>query len=196
MKWVGGRFAWLLPLVLCACAHNIKQSPMQALAPPIEDTPPPPDLAPTTLPAPVPSLPKTTLPVAGPPEPVKAAPKRHKNSVKAGNPTQASATPAPQPGQVAEAAPPPPPAPAEESASGKFGTPEGANSQKETENSIDEVERGLNGIGRKLTDAETKTSTQIREFLKQARTALAGGDVDGAKTLAIKAKALLGELSQ
>ena len=37
---------------------------------------------------------------------------------------------------------------------------------------------------------------QIKEFLKQARTALASGDVDGANTLAKKAKALLGELSQ
>ncbi len=194
MKWVARRFAWLLPLVLCACAHNVKQSPMQALAPPIEDTPPPPDLAPTALPEPVPSIPKTKEPVAIPPEPVKAIPKHHKSSLKAVNPAQASAAPAPQqPGTVVEAPPPPP---AEESASGKFGTPEGADTQKQTENSIDEVERGLNGIGRKLNDQETKTSMQIREFLKQARTALAGGDVDGAKTLATKAKALLGELSQ
>ena len=193
MNLVARRFAWLLPLVLCACAHNVNQSPMQALAPPIEDTPPPPDLAPTALPAPEPNIPKTTVPVALPPEPVKAVPKHHKSTLKAANPSQASAAPAPQTGTVAEAPPAPP---AEESASGKFGTPEGADSQKQTETSIDDVERGLNGIGRKLSDAETKTSMQIREYLKQARTALSGGDVDGAKTLATKAKALLGELNQ
>lgn len=193
MMLVARRFAWLLPLVLCACAHNVNQSPMQALAPPIDDTPPPPDLAPTALPAPVYNIPKTKEPVAIPPEPVKAVPKHHKSSLKAGNPAQASAAPAPQPGTVAEAPAAPP---AEESASGKFGTPEEADTQKQTENSIAEVERGLNGIGRKLNDSETKTSTQIREFLKQAKTLLAGGDVDGAKTLATKAKALLGELSQ
>src|SRR5579863_1083440 len=193
MRLVARRFAWLLPMVLCACAHNMNQTQMQSLAPPIEDMPPPPpDLAPTTLPASPPSIPKTNEPVALPPEPVKTVPKHHKSSVKAGNAAQASAAPAPQPGTVTEAQP----AAAEEDASGKFGTPEGADSQKQTENSIAEVERGLNGIGRKLNDQETKTSTQIREFLKQARTILAAGDVDGAKMLATKARALLGELSQ
>ena len=34
-----------------------------------------------------------------------------------------------------------------------------------------------------------KTAAQIREFLKQARQALTSGDVDGAHTLAVKAKA-------
>ena len=47
----------------------------------------------------------------------------------------------------------------------------------------------MNGIGHKLNDADQKTSMQIKEFLKQARTALASGDVDGANTLAAKAKA-------
>jgi hypothetical protein len=37
---------------------------------------------------------------------------------------------------------------------------------------------------------------QIKEFLKQARTALGSGDVDGAHTLAVKAKVLFGEISQ
>ena len=46
-----------------------------------------------------------------------------------------------------------------------------------------------------LTDAETKTAAQIREFLKQAREALATGDTDGAHTLANKAKVLLSELN-
>lgn len=187
MRLVGRGFAWLLPLVLCACAHNPNPSQMQALAPPIEDTPPPPpDLAPSALPPPVYSIPKTPQPVAVPPEPVKTPPKHHRTPKT--NPSQASA--ATQSAQVLDAAP------AEESALGKFETPEAPDSRKQTENSIAEVERGLNGIGRKLNDQETKTSMQIREFLKQARTALTSGDVDGAKTLATKAKALLGELSQ
>lgn len=195
MKWVARRFAWLLPLVLCACAHNMNQTQMQSLAPPLEEMPaPPPDLAPTTLPATPPNIPQTKEPVAVPPEPVKAVPKHHKPSLKAGNAAQASAAPAPQSPAVTEAAPPA--APAEESASGKFGTPEGADSQKQAESTIADVERGLNGIGRKLSDQETKTSTQIREYLKEARTILATGDVAGAQMLATKAKALLGELSQ
>jgi hypothetical protein len=161
---------------------------MQALAPPIEDVPPPPpDLAPSALPQPTYTIPKTKETVALPPEPVKTTPKHHKSSSKAASQAAASAA---QPAQVADAAP------AEESAIGKFETPEAPDTKKQTENSIYEIERGLNGIGRKLSDQETKTSTQIREFLKQARTLLATGDIDGAKTLATKAKALLGELSQ
>lgn len=191
MKLVARRVAWLLPLVLCACAHNPNQSQMQALAPPLEDTPPPPpDISPAALPSPAVNVPKTKEPVAIP-EPVKATPKHHKPSGKGASAAQANAPGAPPPAQVAEAAPA-----LEESASGSFETPAAPDSRKQTENSISEVERGLNGLGRKLNDQESKTSIQIREFLKQARTALATGDIDGAKTLAQKAKALLGELSQ
>lgn len=185
------RFAWLLPLVLCACAHNPKQmQTTQALAPPIEETPPPPDLAPTALPQPTVSIPSTPQPIAVPPEPVKVTPKHHRSSAKAAS--QAAAQSA-QPGTVAESTPA---APAEENAMGKFETPEAPDIRKQTESSIAEIERGLNGIGRRLNDQETKTTVQIREFIKQARTALSSGDVDGANTLAKKAKALFGELSQ
>jgi len=52
------------------------------------------------------------------------------------------------------------------------------------------TERGLNGITRSLNEQEQKTAAQIREFLKQAREALATNDVDGAHTLAVKAKVL------
>jgi flagellin-specific chaperone FliS len=37
---------------------------------------------------------------------------------------------------------------------------------------------------------------QIKEYLKQAKEALNSGDVDGAHTLATKAKAVLTELSR
>ena len=188
MKLVARRLAWLLPLVLCACGHNLKQPQMQVLAPPLEDTPPPPDISPNALPAPVYTIPKTPAPVTIPPEPAKAVPKHHRSS----NKTAISAVPGAtsQPGQVAESAP------ADVPASGKFETPEAPDLKKQAEASISDVERGLNGIGRKLNDQEEKTSTQIREFLKQARTALSGGDIEGANTLASKAKALLGELAQ
>jgi hypothetical protein len=61
---------------------------------------------------------------------------------------------------------------------------------------INATEKGVNGITRSLNDSETKTAAQIHEFLKQAREALATGDVDGALTLAKKAKVLLAELNQ
>ena len=91
MKVVARRLAWLLPLVLSACAHNTNQSQMQALAPPIcESPPPPPDLAPTALPQPTYSIPLTKAPVAVPPEPVKTPPK-HRKSVKAASQAATSA---------------------------------------------------------------------------------------------------------
>jgi hypothetical protein len=193
MKLVARRLAWLLPLLLSACVHNTKQqAQMQPLAPPIEDTPPPPpDLAPNALPAPVYSIPKTPEPVAVPPQPEKPAPKHHKSGNKGGTGSPENGASGQQNTQMAEAAPP-----AEVSALGNFATPEAPDSKKQTESSIADIEKGLNGIGRKLSDQEEKTSMQIKEFLKQARTALASGDIEGAKTLAIKAKALLGELSQ
>jgi hypothetical protein len=187
MKLVARSLAWLLPLFLCACTHNPTQTQMQALAPPIEEIPPPPDLAPSALPQPPLNVPPTQQPVAVPPEPVKTVPKHHKP---AKAPSQATAA-ASAPAQTAEAVAPP-----EESALGKIETPEAPDTKKQAENSIAEIERGLNGIGRKLNDQEAKTSMQIREFLKQARTDLASGDIDAANTLAKKARALLGELSQ
>jgi hypothetical protein len=178
----------LLPLLLSACTHNAKQSQMQLLAPPIEDTPPPPpDSAPANLPTPVIPIPKTETPVVVQEQP-KPAPRQH-HKPKASPPSQGTAPQ--QPSQVAaEAAPP------EVSAIDQLSPTEPPNSKKQAEDSISEVERGLTGINRSLDSQEEKTSTQIKEFLKQARTALASGDVEGAKTLAKKAKALLGELSQ
>jgi hypothetical protein len=192
MKLVARRLAWLLPLVLCACAHNANHSPqVQALAPPLEDTPPPPpDISPAALPSPAVNVPTTKEPVAVAPEPVKEKPRRHKQTAKIANAAQPGASAPASPQQLAEGAP------VEESAIGNFETPEAPDQKKQTENSIAEIERGLNGLGRKLNDQEAKTSIQIREFLKEARTALASGDIEGAKTLTSKAKALLGELSQ
>ncbi len=73
------------------------------------------------------------------------------------------------------------------------GDPGGARYQ--TESSINEIERGLNGINRQLSEQEQTTAAHIREFIKQAREALKAGDVDGASTLTQKAKVLLQELT-
>ena len=129
MNFVASRLAWLLPLVLCACAHNANQSQMQALAPPLEDTPPPPpDISPAALPSPAVNAPKTKEPVAITPEPVKEKPKHHKAPAK---PTTAQAngpanTP---PAQVAEV-------PSQEvDAIGNFETaPDAPDTRRQTEN--------------------------------------------------------------
>jgi hypothetical protein len=93
----------------------------------------------------------------------------------------------------------PPPAPAETpgvSAIGQLSTGDPIDLRRETDESLTATERGLNGLGRTLNDQEQKTAAQIREYLKQARDALLSNDVEGASTLATKAKVLLHELSQ
>jgi hypothetical protein len=80
------------------------------------------------------------------------------------------------------------------SAIGQLSSGDASELRRETANSIAATEHGLDNIGRTLNSQEQKTAAQIREFLKQARAALASGDVDGAHTLAVKAKVLLGEL--
>ena len=169
--------AWLLALLLTGCFHKAQIAQNQPLAPPIEDTPPPkPEPSPTNLPPPVVTIPEQPVPVqvAPPPEPVKK-PARHKKP------------PAP-PQQVASSGAAPVPA------IGQLTTGDPPNIRQQTDASIESTEKTLNGITRKLNDQEQKTVAQIREFLKQAREALTSGDVDGAHTLAAKAKVLLDEL--
>lgn len=101
------------------------------------------------------------------------------------NPDDAATTPEPTP----------PPTPAV-SAIGQLSSGDPGNSRQQTENSIADIERRLNGINRTLSDPEQKTADHIREFLKQARAALASGDVEGANTLADKAQVLLTELTK
>jgi hypothetical protein len=93
----------------------------------------------------------------------------------------------------AEQTPPPNPS---VSAIGQLSSGDPANSRQQIENSIAEIERRLNGINRTESDSEQKTADHIREFLKQARAALASGDVEGAHTLAAKAQVLLTELTR
>lgn len=60
--------------------------------------------------------------------------------------------------------------------------------------SITATENALNQLHRTLTRQQQHTVAQIREFLKEARQALASGDSDGAAMLADKASILLREL--
>ena len=84
----------------------------------------------------------------------------------------------------------------EVSAIGQLSTGDPVNDRQQTEQAIWSIERGLNGINRTLSDSDQKTAAQIREFLKEDRTALASGDVDGARTLTGKAQVLLNALMQ
>ena len=176
----------VLPLLLSGCFHKTQVAQNQPLAPAIVETPlptppPPPNEVPgpatTTQPA---TTPKETTPPPKPQEKPVKHPSHHQKPES--KPTEVAST-------TPNAAP-------EVSAIGQLSSGDPSDIRYETEQSIASVEHGLKDINRPLNDSEQKTANQIREFLKQARTALNTGDVDGAHTLALKAKVLLGEISQ
>ena len=181
--------------------HDTAQQSQPPLAPAVDDGPvSKPDKAPANLPPPVVSTPapatQSPAQATTPPTQEQPKPKPHKKPA-----AQKPATPAPsttptpapaQPTQQTAAAGPP-----EVSAIGQLSTGESSDERTETQRSLAKTERGLNGINRNKLDAQqTKTSDQIREYIKQARAALDSNDIDGAKTLATKAKLLLDELTQ
>jgi ribosomal protein S20 len=178
MKFSARSAAWLLLLLLTGCFHRkVQVAQNQPLPPPIEEAPPAkPEPAPTNLPPPVVTIPEqaTQQQIAPPPEPVKKPPKHRKPANT--NTQVASAGPAPSVPAVGNL------------------TTSDPNTRQQTDASIEQTEKTLNGIGRKLNDQEQKTAAQIREFIKQARESLTAGDVDAAHTLATKAKVLLDEL--
>ena len=173
--------AWLLPLLLTGCIfHKTRPAPIQPLAPTIEASLPLEVASLELQPAIVviPAIPIYNLKV--PAEPIKQPAKHRKPANKSAE-------------ESAEvAANPTPAAPA----IGELSAGDPANFRRQTEDSIAAIERGLGGINRPLDDAEQKTADHIREFVKQAKAALSSGDIDGAHTLAAKAKVLLDELTK
>jgi hypothetical protein len=175
--------AWLLPLLLSGCIHTPfhKSQPVQVImAPPIPHTQPM-DLASVELPPAFRLIPGKPLENLRVHDETEKPLKRHRNpsvieiapEVVTGNQTpEVSALVGPL-------------------SSGDPGT-----YRQQTEANIASIERGLNGINHPLNDSDQKTADQIREFLKQARTALDSGDVDGAHNLAAKAQVLLAALTQ
>jgi hypothetical protein len=73
-------------------------------------------------------------------------------------------------------------------------SPDSSGSRQQASDLIDSTQRGVNGL-HNLNGDQTKTVAQIHSFLDQAERALHNGDVDGAHTLATKAKTLLDELT-
>ena len=73
-------------------------------------------------------------------------------------------------------------------------TPDTNGSRQQAATLIDSTQRGVASL-HNLNGDQNKTVAQIRSFLDQAQRALHNGDVDGAHTLATKAKTLLDELT-
>jgi hypothetical protein len=192
MKLHARDIAWLLPFFLTACfLHKAHQQQVQPLAPPVDAASKPapthPELPPSaaTIPSQPLAIDASVNAGQAPKPPVKRKKAASKNTQQADNTPPAASNPQPAAGESPGV-----------SAIGQLSSGDPADMRRETVDSIAATERGLNGIGRTLSDLEQKTAAQIREFLKKAREALASGDVDGAHTLAAKAKVLLSELSQ
>jgi hypothetical protein len=180
---------WLLPFFLTSCSlfHRAQQRPIQALAP-AEGTPKPTPTHPE-LPASANTLPTQPLATDNAVEQEQVPPARHRKPAK----------------PVQQAGNNPPGTSSDDSPNGEsVGVPAigvltsggPADRRQGTLDSIAETERGLSQLNRNLSDQEKKTVIQIKEYLKQARQAFASGDMDGAYTLAAKAKAVFSELSQ
>jgi outer membrane biosynthesis protein TonB len=185
--------AWLLPLALTACFHKTQQAQQEPLAPPIEATPlPAPSNAPANLPPPVISEPQTpapapsTAPAESTPKP---APVHHRKPAGKSTEQARSSEQTKSTEQASNGSP-------GVSAIGELSSGNASEYRRQTEDSMAATERSLNAITRPLSDVEQKTAAHIRDYLKEARAALASGDVDGAHTLAAKAKVLLGELTK
>jgi ribosomal protein S20 len=182
---------WLLPFLLTACVHKPHSSKSQHYAPPFSDLPKPEVLAVELPPSAtiIPSLPLSSGAGSQLQQPRKAR-SRFRKLVNKNLQQAANAEPQPQVSAPQASTESP-----EVSAIGKLSSGDPSDLRRQAEDSITATERGLNSVGRTLSDSEQKTAAQIREFLKQARQALASGDVDGAHTLASKAKVLLSELA-
>lgn len=184
-----------LSLLVTGCFHKTEQAQNQPLAPPVVDAPPPapaPAPAPQDLPPPVVTLPQTqtaqqTAPPPKPEEKPKHTSRRSKPDSKPDS--RPESKPDSKPVEQASSGTP------AVSAIGQLSPGDPSDLRNQTEDSIASTERGLKDLNHTLSDQEQKTVAQIKEFLKQARAALTTGDVDGAHTLALKAKVLFGEIN-
>jgi hypothetical protein len=182
---------WVLPFFLTACFHWPHRQAAQPLAPPLQTASkaPPPTVEHPPLNATIPSVPLATGPtVQSAPKP--KPPRKHKKPVSDSSEQIADNTQQ-GPANTQQAAAESPGV----SAIGQLSSGDTSDLHQQTADSIAAIERSLNAISAKLSDQDQKIAAHIREYLKQGREALASGDVDGARTLAAKAKVLLDELS-
>ncbi len=182
----------LLVLVTAGCEHKkpVLVMPQQ---------PPPPTATPEATPTPAeseaqPAQPQEAQPTATPAEQPKTAektkPKRTRNT--------ASKKPGDK-SEVAHNAPskkiiPAEPAPTPQPISPGPTPVNGGNNQASTDQLLQGAEANLNGITRTLSKDEEAMRAQIREFIKQSRTATTENDPARAHTLAVKARLLSDEL--
>ena len=187
MKRFGVGLAILALSWTTGCSHLPwhKNPPPKAQAPTVQPKPTPPP--PTPKPAPPPPAP-APAPVPPPAPAVTSKPVKkhiyHHKPKPAAKPAQASAPAAP-------------PAPAANSLVGMLSEGDAAGNpalRKQTTVLIATTQRRLQAMPASRAASRKNTVTQVRLFLNQARQALAMNDLQGANTLATKAKILVDEL--
>ncbi len=189
----------LLVLAISGCEHKKpvlvmpQQPPPPAATPQATPTPAeaeaqpaqqPPEAQPTATPAEQPKAGEKTGEKTKPKHTRHAAAKKpgEKSEVAHNNPRKIiPAEPVPTPPQTGQISPGPTPSDA-------------GNSQASTDQLLQGAEANLNGITRTLSKDEEAMRAQIREFIKQSRTATTENDPARAHTLAVKARLLSDEL--
>lgn len=184
--------AWTV--IIAGCKHKrAPVIPAAATAPPpptstIEQASAPlPDVPPPGTPAVVPPNEQEEKPVQKPKHPAH----RRKSATDAPGKDQAAKDSTPQQAAEAETAPASPIG--QITTSGDSVT---MPSEQQIRDTIGTTEKGLDNLKRAFTPSEKETIVQIRAFLKKARMALQQNDLEGAQTLATKAKVLLSELTR
>ena len=180
--------------------------PEKTETPPVVPEPTKPDVVPAPKPAPQKkppthkkTTPTTTTTATSKPKPSAAKPTVTAPATASDAPTTPPAAPTtvsetPGTEQAVANVEPSAVSPIGQLSSGEGGS--GSQKRHETADLINNTEQGLNNIKRTLSPSEQETAAQIRVYLKQAKKALTVDDLDGASTLATKAKVLLEELTK
>ncbi len=195
-----------LAVLAIGCKHKTPViAPVQAQAPPLPQKP-------IAQVASLPPVPPPTTPKVGPPgsdQPPQPPPEKPKRTVRhKPKPVAPATSPAGEQPSKDAAKDNPESAATQQAAAGEApaaspigqlstaGDSSSTPSRHDIQETIDTTEKGLNDLKRTLTSAEQETTVQIRTFLTKAKQALSQDDLDGAHTLATKAKVLLDELTK
>jgi outer membrane biosynthesis protein TonB len=189
----------VLLCLIAGCKHKTQAAPPPAAQAPIL----PPSESAKTMPPPSlpPEKPLEVKPPGSDQAQQQPPPKPHKTAHRKPKPadtTQTSQTAgqAPATAQTASAGEAPAASPIGQLSSSSASDGGSIPSRREIQDKIAATESGLNGIKRSLSSEEQLTVTEIRTFITKARKALVDDDLDGANTLATKAKVLLEELTK
>ena len=185
----------LLVLVISGCEHKkpvlvMPQQPPPATATP-EATPTPTEAETKPAEQQPPEAQASPTPAEQPKTAEKTKPKhtRHASPKKPGEKSEVARNTPPK--KVIPAEPTPTPL---QTGQISPGPTDGGNNQASTDQLLQGAEANLNGLTRTLSKDEEAMRTQIREFIKQSRTAITENDLARAHTLAVKARLLSDEL--